>query len=88
MQVELSPGVCQQRQYSLSDAPNGGRWRISVKRETGDAGRPQGTVSNWLHDHAAVGDVLLASQPYGDFTVPARAARRWCCCRPAWASRR
>lgn len=72
VQVELSPGVCQQRQYSLSDAPNGGRWRISVKRETGDAGRPQGTVSNWLHDHAAVGDVLLASQPYGDFTMPAQ----------------
>jgi len=77
VQVELSPGVYQQRQYSLSDAPNGRQWRISVKREAGETAadtpaRPQGTVSNWLHDHAAVGDVLLVSQPYGDFTVSAQ----------------
>ncbi|MFP3891809.1 globin domain-containing protein [uncultured Ralstonia sp.] len=67
VQVELAPGVLQQRQYSLSDAPNGRTWRISVKRDAGDADRPAGTVSNWLHDHAREGDVLLVSQPYGDF---------------------
>jgi len=67
VQVELAPGVLQQRQYSLSDAPNGCTWRISVKRDAGDATHPAGTVSNWLHTHAREGDVLLVSQPYGDF---------------------
>ncbi|MHA6847799.1 globin domain-containing protein [Ralstonia syzygii] len=61
VQVELAPGVLQQRQYSLSDAPNGRTWRISVKRDAG------GTVSNWLHDNVRPGEVLLVSQPYGDF---------------------
>ena len=67
VQVELSPGVLQQRQYSLSDAPNGRTWRISVKRDAGDGDRPAGTVSNWLHANAREGAVLLVSQPYGDF---------------------
>ncbi|AEG67344.1 flavohemoprotein, nitric oxide dioxygenase [Ralstonia solanacearum Po82] len=67
VQVELASGVLQQRQYSLSDAPNGRTWRISVKRDAGEAGRPAGTVSNWLHENARQGEVLLVSQPYGDF---------------------
>lgn len=67
VQVELAPGALQQRQYSLSDAPNGRTWRISVKRDAGDADRPAGTVSSWLHANAREGDVLLVSQPYGDF---------------------
>lgn len=67
VQVELAPGVLQQRQYSLSDAPNGRTWRISVKRDAGEAGRPAGTVSNWLHENARQGEVLLVSLPYGDF---------------------
>ncbi|WP_425219381.1 globin domain-containing protein [Ralstonia solanacearum] len=67
VQVELAPGVLPQRQYSLSDAPNGRTWRISVKRDAGEAGRPAGTVSNWLHENARQGEVLLVSQPYGDF---------------------
>ncbi|OZI38256.1 flavohemoprotein [Bordetella genomosp. 10] len=65
--VELRPGVFQQRQYSLSDAPNGASWRISVKREAAGEGTPAGVVSNWLHDNAKVGDVLMVSRPYGDF---------------------
>ncbi|ALM81680.1 globin domain-containing protein [Bordetella sp. N] len=65
--VELSPGVFQQRQYSLSDAPNGSHWRISVKREAAGQDTPAGVVSNWLHDNANVGDVLMVSRPYGDF---------------------
>ncbi|CAJ0813132.1 globin domain-containing protein [Ralstonia flaminis] len=67
VQVELAPGVLQQRQYSLSDAPNGRTWRISVKRDAGDVDRPAGTVSSWLHARAREGEVLLVSQPYGDF---------------------
>ena len=65
--VELEPGVFQQRQYSLSDAPNGRDWRITVRRDKGLSGNPQGTVSNWLHDNIKVGDTLSTSQPFGDF---------------------
>ncbi|TVP88789.1 MAG: NO-inducible flavohemoprotein [Alkalicoccus sp.] len=53
------------RQYSLSDAPGRGHYRISVKREK----QPEGLVSNYLHDHVEVGDTLLFSAPAGDFTV-------------------
>ncbi|WP_325891020.1 NO-inducible flavohemoprotein [Grimontia sp. NTOU-MAR1] len=49
------------RQYSLSGAPNGEIYRISVKRET------QGTVSNYLHDHLKVGDTVELAPPTGDF---------------------
>lgn len=49
------------RQYSLSAAPNGKTYRISVKRE------PQGTVSNYLHAHLNVGDTVELAPPTGDF---------------------
>ncbi|GFR71550.1 flavohemoprotein [Elysia marginata] len=52
------------RQYSLSDAPNGRDYRISVKRETGDV---NGVVSNWLHDAVNEGDVVEVMPPAGDF---------------------
>lgn len=55
----------QLRQYSLSDAPDQPWWRLTIKRE---AGTPAGQVSNWLHDHVKVGDVLPVSAAYGDFT--------------------
>ncbi len=65
--VELQPGFYQQRQYSLSDAPNGKDWRISVRRENALDDNPAGTVSNWIHDNVQVGDTLEVSQPFGDF---------------------
>lgn len=51
------------RQYSLSDAPNGTHYRISVKREEG------GQVSNLLHDVLQVGDEIAVIPPAGDFTL-------------------
>jgi len=54
-------GKLQPRQYSLSDAPNGKYYRISVKREVG------GYVSNVLH-HKRVGDIVQVAHPYGEFT--------------------
>lgn len=51
------------RQYSLSDAPNGKSYRISVKRE------PGGKVSNLLHDMLQVGDRIAVMPPAGDFTL-------------------
>jgi nitric oxide dioxygenase len=52
------------RQYSLSDAPNGHSYRISVKRE--DAPVP-GEVSTYLHDELQVGDEIDLLPPAGDF---------------------
>lgn len=51
------------RQYSLSDAPNGSHYRISVKREA------NGQVSNLLHDVMQVGDVIKVMPPAGDFML-------------------
>jgi nitric oxide dioxygenase len=65
--VDLPDGRHQLRQYSLSDAPSIGSYRISVKREDGD-GTPAGMVSNWLHQNVQVGSILQVSHPFGEFT--------------------
>ncbi|MGQ9365091.1 NO-inducible flavohemoprotein [Azospirillum sp. ST 5-10] len=57
------------RNYSISCAPNGRSYRISVKRE------PHGAASNWLHDQVAEGSVLQVSPPAGDFVLPDRLER-------------
>jgi nitric oxide dioxygenase len=49
------------RNYSISSAPGGRAYRISVKRE------PGGVVSGWLHDEVEVGQVLKVSPPAGEF---------------------
>ncbi|MCF6139018.1 NO-inducible flavohemoprotein [Pseudalkalibacillus berkeleyi] len=49
------------RQYSLSDAPGKGYYRLSIKRE--------GRVSMHLHDNIEVGDSLFLSAPAGDFSL-------------------
>nr|WP_315234912.1 NO-inducible flavohemoprotein [uncultured Albidiferax sp.] len=53
------------RNYSLSAAPNGVDYRISVKREAG------GVASNYLHDQVQVGTVLDLFPPAGDFVLAA-----------------
>lgn len=58
----------QPRQYSLSSAPNGQYYRISVKRETGST-HPDGMISNRLHDAVQPGDVVDLSAPSGNFTL-------------------
>src|SRR5690606_234908 len=51
-QVPTSP-----RNYSLSDRPGRGHYRISVKREEAPApGAPAGLISNYLHDRVREGD--------------------------------
>jgi len=57
------------RHYSLSDAPNGEYYRISVKREEGSENARAGIVSNHLHKNVKEGDVLNFSAPSGDFTI-------------------
>jgi nitric oxide dioxygenase len=52
------------RNYSISAAPNGETYRISVKRE------PKGLVSGWLHNEATPGTILKVAPPAGDFFLP------------------
>ncbi len=52
------------RTYSLSGAPDAGQYRISVKREE------RGAASRHLHDAVAVGEVIDARKPSGDFVLP------------------
>lgn len=66
--VTFEDGLTQLRQYSLSDAPQASRLRISVKRENPNDDKPAGRVSNWLHEHVAVGSTLRGTHPFGDFT--------------------
>ncbi|GJI94883.1 hypothetical protein RugamoR57_16010 [Duganella caerulea] len=60
-------GVPRIRSYTLSDAPNGRRYRISVKRD--------GAVSGWLHDHLVPGARVELLGPGGDFVFE-RGTRR------------
>lgn len=59
------------RHYSLSDAPTGRGYRISVKREDApDAALPDGLGSGFVHRRLSVGDVVEAAPPAGSFTAP------------------
>lgn len=49
------------RNYSLSNAPGSGVYRIGVKRE------PRGRGSGFVHDRVAVGDVVDVAAPRGTF---------------------
>lgn len=49
------------RNYSISSAPNGETYRISVKREL------QGLASGWLHGEAKAGTILKVAAPAGEF---------------------
>ena len=51
------------RTYSLSGDPDGGRYRISVKREV------HGLVSSHLATHLKPGDRLAVAAPRGDFVL-------------------
>ena len=51
------------RTYSLSGDPDGGEYRISVKRES------HGLVSSYLHAHLQRGDRIEVAAPRGDFVL-------------------
>ena len=58
------------RTYTLSDAPNPEHYRLSIKREPGNA-----LVSNFFHDHVGPGFRLQAMAPRGHFTLSAKEER-------------
>jgi len=64
LQLEVD-GTQIRRHYSLSAAPNGKTYRISVKRE------PGGVASNHLHDQVQRGDTLQLLPPSGEFVLAA-----------------
>jgi nitric oxide dioxygenase len=68
VQVPMPDGVRQPRQYSLTRADDGEHRQFSVKRVHGD-GKPDGEVSNLLHDTVDVGDRLTMSLPFGDVVL-------------------
>lgn len=58
------------RNYSLSDLPGTGHFRISVKRESRPAEHaPDGLISSYLHDSVNEGDSLEVGPPCGEFTL-------------------
>src|SRR5690606_25618803 len=60
------------RNYSLSDRPGTGYFRISVKRESSPVpDAPEGLVSNYLHAEVNEGDQIDLGPPCGEFTLDA-----------------
>lgn len=58
------------RNYSLSDRPGQGHYRISVKREPSPTPNdPAGLISNYLHDDVLAGDELEIGPPCGEFVL-------------------
>ncbi|WP_287885024.1 MULTISPECIES: NO-inducible flavohemoprotein [Paracoccus] len=66
--LEIPGHAPAKRNYSISAAPNGRTYRISVKRE------PQGLASGWLHEQAP-GAVLKIAAPAGEFFLAERPER-------------
>jgi nitric oxide dioxygenase len=59
----------QPRQYSISTAPNGKYYRISVKKELSSDPNLNGMISNYFHDNISEGDLVDVSSPSGVFTL-------------------
>lgn len=59
-------GAYLERCYSLVSEPTAHVVEIGVKRQ------PNGKVSNWLHDHLKVGDVIELGDVGGEFVLPAQ----------------
>ncbi|GLB61237.1 NO-inducible flavohemoprotein [Cytobacillus sp. NCCP-133] len=57
------------RQYSLSDSPEKSYYRISVKKEEGTDIKPEGKVSNYIHNNLNEGDQIEISAPAGEFVL-------------------
>jgi nitric oxide dioxygenase len=68
VRMPMDDGIRQPRQYSLTKADDGEHRSFAVKRVHGD-GKPDGEVSNLLHDRIDVGDTLTMSLPFGDVVL-------------------
>ena len=62
--LKVKPGNLEKeltRNYTLSDSPGLGYFRLTIKREE------RGAISQYFHDEVKVGDPVDVSQPAGDF---------------------
>lgn len=66
---EWAGGNIVYRNYTLSTAPGKGYFRVTIQREPGAKGNPDGVCSNYFHDHVQQGDVLDMAPPYGPFAL-------------------
>ena len=71
--VEVQPpGVDEpiNRTYTISNAPNGSHYRLSIKRETAaKPDLPPGVSSNYFHNQVKLGTRIRAMSPRGKFTL-------------------
>ena len=71
--IEIEPEVGQgavQRTYTISNAPNGRDYRLSIKREPAPGpDLPPGLSSAYFHDQVKVGSTFRAMSPRGKFTL-------------------
>ena len=64
------------RTYTISSAPNGEYYRLSIKREPSAAtGLPAGVSSNYFHDNVECGSTIRALSPRGKFTLDETSSR-------------
>jgi ferredoxin-NADP reductase len=64
------------RTYTISSAPNGSSYRLSIKREPAvKPGLPPGIASNYFHDHVTQGTTLRAMSPRGKFSLDTSSTR-------------
>jgi nitric oxide dioxygenase len=66
--LRMPDGVLQPRQYSLTRVDDGDHRAFAVKR-IHVPGKPDGEVSNLLHDQVQVGDEIELSAPFGDVVL-------------------
>lgn len=77
--VEIqSPGLDEpiRRTFTISNAPNGDYYRLSIKREPPlKPGMSPGLASNFFHDHVKSGTIIRALSPRGKFTLDKSSTR-------------
>jgi ferredoxin-NADP reductase/predicted pyridoxine 5'-phosphate oxidase superfamily flavin-nucleotide-binding protein/ferredoxin len=71
IEIEPVPGAGKlQRTYTISSAPNGREYRLSIKRERApNAHVPEGVSSSYFHEQVTVGGRFRAMSPRGKFTL-------------------
>ena len=68
VRVPSQDGSTTMRNYSISNKPGEGVFRISVKREDGtDKDSPKGYVSNFLHKNIDINSTIEVGPPCGEF---------------------
>jgi ferredoxin-NADP reductase len=64
------------RTYTISNAPNGNHYRLSIKREPpAKADMPPGVASNYFHDQLTTGSTVRTMTPRGKFVLDESSTR-------------